>query len=183
LPTPSPMPTPDGLRIDEVTGNYITADSINFFPWEGGVCPAEFRNSLSWVGIAFTNEVPVVPCTKDPVNPCLGVRINGDATPHSVPPFCYHHTLDGQIKVNRCEQARACIAPDGPDFWMFNAHWSGAEPGDKHSSIRWKVHHVPRKHETGRTAICAVPAGSRRPTSEDAVRALGGRCFVKDVRP
>lgn len=179
VPTPTPAPTPTPvvgpLSFDEVTGNYITPASINVFPWEGGVCPVEFKNTLAWVGIVFTNEVPVVPCTKDPQDPCLGKRYNFDATPHSVPPFCYHHTLEGQVKVLRCEQARACINPAGPDFWMRNAHWSGWHPCDKHSANKYKCHHVPRANETGPTEVCAVPQG-------DVPSSGRGRCVNKNVQ-
>lgn len=129
------------------------------------MCPAHFKGSLSWVGITFTNEVPV----KNPGS--LGKRYNFDATPHSVPPYCGH--ASGRLK---CEQVRACIDPEGPDFWMFNQAWSGAEKCDKHSENRYKCHHVPRPSETGPTDVCAVPRGEN-PRSER------GRCVTKDVRP
>lgn len=129
------------------------------------MCPAWFADSLSWVGISFTNEVPV------PRPGTLGKRYNFDATPHSEPPYCPH--ASGNAK---CEQLKACQNPRGPDFWMLNHAWVGYEPCDKHSDNPYKCHHVPQIGEDGPTEVCAVPEGDP-PTSGR------GRCVNKVVGP
>lgn len=164
-PTPSPDPAPDQIGED---GNYPVTEAMTRFRWEGGVCPAWFADSLSWVGIKFTNEVPV----KNPGS--LGKRYNFDATPHSVKPFCGHAPGRAQ-----CEQIRACQDPEGPDFWMYNgnfAEWPGLAKCDKHSENRWKCHHVPRKNETGDTSVCATPRGAGAGSER-------GRCVTINVKP
>jgi hypothetical protein len=164
------LPNPDNPPPLDNTGNYPVEESITRFPWEGGVCPVYFEGSLAWVGIVFTNEVPVN------CEGCVKKRYNFDATPHSVPPYCGHATVGGTVRVIRCEQARACIDPAGPDFWMWNQAWAGAQPCDKHSSNPYKCHTVPRHNETGPTEVCAVPRG-------ESPRSGRGRCVTKNVQP
>lgn len=132
-------------------------------PPPSGECPWPGIDTLAWVGVKETNRVP----TKTDGGVYIGVRINYDATPHSLPPYCPPDRA-------QCEQDKRCQDPLGPDFYLTLPGVFENDVCDKSSGNNYKCHHKPKVGEEGATRVCVVPRGA----APDDPR---GRCITSEV--